>query len=207
MSFDVDVEHCFGEHCIRCAFKSEARLVALVAPSGAGKTTVLNAIAGLFAPDHGRIAVSGDVLFDSATGTNLPPERRHIGYVFQDARLFPHMNVRANLVYGSRFFGRNTDMVSFDHIVDLLDIAHLLDRSTTKLSGGEVRRVAIGRALISCPRALLLDEPLSSIDPARQEKIVLLIERVRDVVGIPILLVTHSAQEVSRLADEVFAIS
>ena len=202
MFFEVDCTVQPGERPIRTSFASDARLTALVGPSGAGKTSVLNAIAGTLRPASGRILAAGEVLFDSATGVNLPPEMRGAGYVFQDARLFPHRRVLANLTYGEKL-ARRAGWIGRDEIVDLLGIGHLLDRWPATLSGGEVRRVAIGRALLSAPRFLLLDEPLSSLDAENAERLAALIERIRDEIAVPILLVSHSSAEVERLAGQV----
>lgn len=203
MSFEVAIRHRVGERAIDLAFASDARLTALVGPSGAGKTTVLNCIAGLIRPEAGRVAIGDVVLFDSATGVDLPPERRRAGYVFQDARLFPHMRVDANLRYGERLTPTEQRWIRHDEVVALLDIADLLGRWPATLSGGEVRRVAIGRALLAAPRFLLLDEPFASLDPARAEALMGLVERVRDTLEIPILLVSHDRAEVERLAGRV----
>lgn len=188
----------------RVRLHDDARVVALTGHSGAGKTTVLNAIAGLVKPVEGRIEIDQRVLFDSATGIDLPAHERNVGYVFQDARLFPHMDVRRNLLYGA---GRNTvDVVSefsFDDIVQLLGIGALLQRRPANLSGGEAQRVAIGRALLSRPRLLLLDEPLSSLDRARREELIPYLQRVRDEIRLPMVYVSHSLDEVRRLTDAV----
>lgn len=206
MSFDVSLRHRVGERTISVAFSSEARLTALVGPSGAGKTTVLNCIAGLIRPDRGRIAVGGTVLFDSPAGTDLAPERRRAGYVFQDGRLFPHLRVAANLAYGERLAPAGERWITRDEVTELLGIGHLLRRWPGTLSGGEARRVAIGRALLSAPRFLLLDEPFASLDPARGEGLMQLVERIRDELAIPILLVSHDRGEVERLAGRVVTI-
>ncbi|GGD58327.1 ATP-binding cassette domain-containing protein [Erythrobacter arachoides] len=202
MSFDLDCVVRPGAAPIIARFASEARLTALVGPSGVGKTSVLNAIAGILAPVEGRIAVAGQVLFDSEAGVNLPPEARGAGYVFQDARLFPHQRVHANLVYGERL-ARNAGWIGRDEVIELLGVGHLLDRWPATLSGGEARRVAIGRALLAAPRFLLLDEPLSSLDAEKAERLAALIERIRDEIAVPILLVSHAAEEVERLAGQV----
>jgi molybdate transport system ATP-binding protein len=203
MSFDVALRHRIGERSIELAFVSEARLTALVGPSGAGKTTVLNCIAGLVAPDAGRIAVDETVLFDAGRGIDLPPERRRAGYVFQDARLFPHLRVEANLAYGERLAPAGARWIGRDEVVAFLGIGQLLRRWPATLSGGEVRRVAIGRALLSAPRFLLLDEPFASLDPERGQTLMALVERIRDELQIPILLVSHDRGEVERLAGRV----
>lgn len=203
MSFDVDLQHRLGERAIELQFASAARLTALVGPSGAGKTTVLNCIAGLVRPNSGRIAVAEAVLLDSARGIDLAPEARRAGYVFQDGRLFPHLRVAANLAYGERIAPARERWISRDEVIALLGIGHLLQRLPATLSGGEARRVAIGRALLAAPRFLLLDEPFASLDPARAEEILRLVERIRDELAIPILLVSHDRHEVERLAGEV----
>ncbi|NLB58674.1 MAG: ATP-binding cassette domain-containing protein [Gammaproteobacteria bacterium] len=183
--------------------EEEARVVALVGPSGAGKTSVLNAIAGLVAPRSGRIEVDGRTLFDSARGINLPAHRRRVGYVFQDARLFPHMDVRRNLHYGRHGGGDGTRRFDLDAVVELLGIGALLDRRTANLSGGEAQRVAIGRALLSQPEILLFDEPLSALDEARREELIPWLLRVRDEIRLPMLYVSHRAEEVRRLASAI----
>lgn len=180
---------------------TSGRALALVGPSGGGKTTLLNMVAGLVTPDTGRIAIGGAVLFDSATNVNVAPQARRIGYVFQEPRLFPHYSVRGNLLYGARAAGDS--LVDFDELVDWLGIRPLLDRKPAKLSGGEQQRVAIGRALLSRPRALLLDEPLSSLDEARREDLLKLIAGLRDRLAIPLILVSHRREEVERLALDV----
>ena len=203
MSFEVFVDHSIGERRIALGFASDAPLTALVGPSGAGKTTVLNCVAGLMRPDRGRIAVAGTTLFDSAAGVNLPPERRRAGYVFQDARLFPHLKVETNLRFGERLAPAEQRWIGHDEVVAFLGIDHLLSRWPATLSGGEVRRVAIGRALLAAPRFLLLDEPFASLDPARAETLMALVERICDELKVPILLVSHDRAEVTRLAGRV----
>jgi molybdate transport system ATP-binding protein len=200
MSFDVDVSRRLGDSEIGCRFEVPDGLTVLFGPSGVGKTSVLNMIAGLLQPDTGHVRVAGETLFDAASGTDLPPERRGAGYVFQEPRLFPHLRVRANLLYGAASDERLAETVA------LLDIAVLLDRWPRSLSGGEARRVAIGRALLAEPRFLLLDEPLSSLDRARREEIMGLIERLRDNVGLPILMVTHDAAEAERLGTRIVSL-
>lgn len=203
MSFEVRLRHRIGGRDIMLDFVSDARLSALVGPSGTGKTTVLNCIAGLVRPAAGRIAVDGRVLFDAADRIDLPPEKRRAGYVFQDARLFPHREVAANLAYGERFAPSADRWTTRAEIAEFLGITHLLDRWPATLSGGETRRVAIGRALLAAPRFLLLDEPLASLDRERAEGIQALIERIRDELALPILLVSHDRAEVDRLAGRV----
>jgi len=201
MSFDVTVEKRLGEAEIAVSFRSDAGLTALFGPSGSGKSSILNMIAGLLTPDSGRVVVGGELLFGN--GVDLRPEARHAGYVFQDARLFPHLKVRANLLYGAR---RGVSRIGLDEVVDLFGLDHLLGRWPRTLSGGEAQRVAIGRALLSNPRFLLLDEPLASLDQARADEIMRMIERVRDELKLPILYVSHNPAEVERLAACVVSV-
>lgn len=203
---DVLLEH--GAFRRRVHLREDARIVALTGHSGAGKTSVLNAIAGLSTPAHGRIEIGRRVLFDSQAGIHVPAHRRDVGYVFQDARLFPHMRVRDNLRYGSRRAAMPDAVTamprfSFDDVVALLGIAPLLQRRPANLSGGEAQRVAIGRALLSQPRLLLLDEPLSSLDRARREELIPYLQRLRDETPLPMVYVSHSIDEVRRLTATV----
>lgn len=197
MSFEIDVTLRRGDAVVGVAFAAQERAVALVGPSGAGKTSVLDMVAGLLRPDRGHVRVNGRTLVDREAGANIPPHRRRAGYVFQDARLFAHLSVRRNLLYGAVSGAR------LQPIAESLDIAHLLDRWPRALSGGEVRRVAIGRALLSDPDFLLLDEPLSSLDATRRAEAMRLIERVRDETALPLLLVTHDEAEAERLCERV----
>ena len=180
----------------------ESGITALFGRSGMGKTSVINALAGLLRPDRGRIVVGGTTLFDSERRINLPPEKRRLGYVFQEARLFPHYSVRGNLLYGAKSDGaRDRAGPSFDAVVDLLGIEMLLARRPADLSGGEKQRVAIGRALLANPRLLLMDEPLASLDGPRKNEIMPFIERMRDELKLPIFYVSHEMEEIIRLAD------
>ncbi|MEE2861345.1 MAG: molybdenum ABC transporter ATP-binding protein [Pseudomonadota bacterium] len=201
MSLSVSISHSLGAFRLDVAFQAPPGVTALFGPSGAGKTTVVNAVAGLLTPEAGRIEVDGTVLLDRRTGIDLPPHRRRAGYVFQDARLFPHLSVRQNLLYG-RWFGRG-DGAGLAEIVELLGLGALLSRRPAALSGGEAQRVALGRALLSRPRLLLMDEPMAALDQARRAEILPWFERLRDVTRIPILYVSHSAEEVARLATTV----
>jgi len=200
MSFEIRVRKRRGDLALAVEVATEAPIAALFAPSGTGKTTLLDMVAGLVRPDGGRIVVGGETLFDADAGVDLPPEGRRLGYVFQDRRLFPHLRVRDNLRYGA---GRRGP-VAFDQAVELLGLGALLDRWPATLSGGEAQRVAIGRALLSAPRALLLDEPLSHLDRARREEIMAAIERLRHETGLPMLYVTHDASEIERLGADRF---
>lgn len=203
MSFDVDIAKRIGDAGIACRIEPRPGLTVLFGPSGAGKTSVLNMIAGLIEPDRGHVRVNGETLFDAEIAVNEPPERRRAGYVFQEPRLFPHMRVRENLLYGWR---RGRGSADVDETIALLGIARLLDRWPRTLSGGEARRVAIGRALLADPAFLLLDEPLSSLDHARREEIMALLERLRDTVRLPILMVTHDREEADRLGSRIVRI-
>jgi molybdate transport system ATP-binding protein len=196
MSFEIDIEKRLGDTQVSLTLEAGEGATVLFGPSGVGKSSVLNMVAGLLRPDRGRIAVDGETLFGN--GINVPPERRKAGYVFQEARLFPHMRVRANLLYGVRDKAER-----FEDIIGFLGIGHLLDRWPRTLSGGEAQRVAIGRALLSQPRFLLLDEPLSSLDRARREEVMLAIEHIRDVMRLPILMVTHDPEEAERIGNRV----
>ncbi len=196
----VDVGRRFGDFRLKVRFTAEGGLTALFGRSGAGKTSLVNLLAGLERPEQGRISVDGHVLFDADAGIDVPPERRRLGYVFQEGRLFPHMSVRGNLAYGRR--GRD-----FEHVVDLLDLRRLLDRRPGTLSGGEKQRVAIGRALLAGPRLLLMDEPLASVDAARKDEILSYIERLRDEVKLPIVYVSHVMDDIIRLADTMVILS
>ena len=200
MSFDIRIEKQLGEATVGLDLTAGEGLTVLFGPSGIGKTSVLNMVAGLLRPDRGRIAVGGDTLFDSAAGVDIPPERRRAGYVFQEPRLFPHRRVRSNLLYGAR------DDAGLAPTVAMLGIGHLLDRWPRTLSGGEARRVAIGRALLSNPAFLLLDEPLSSLDRARRGEIMAAIVRVRDEAGLPILMVTHDPEEAEQLGTRIIRV-
>lgn len=203
MSFDIDVSLRRAGRTIAVRVEGGAGITALFGPSGVGKTSVLDMVAGLIRPDAGRIAVAGEVLFDRAQGISLPPERRRCGYVFQDLRLFPHRCVRDNLLFGWRLAAPEARWMTPDHAIGFLGIAHLLDRMPDSLSGGEAQRVAIGRALLSGPRFLAMDEPLSSLDHARREEILQVIERIRDELNLPILYVSHDPAEIARLAARV----
>jgi len=206
MAFEVRAGRRLGERIIAADFTSEGGLTALFGPSGAGKTSLLNMVAGLLRPDAGRIAVGGVVLFDAAVGVDLPARRRRAGYVFQDGRLFPHRRVRDNLLYGWKLARPEDRWMDLEEATRFLGIAHLLDRWPRTLSGGEAQRVAIGRALLSGPRFLLMDEPLASLDRARREEIMEVIARLRDELDLPILYVSHDRDEVARLATQVVPI-
>jgi molybdate transport system ATP-binding protein len=196
---DLDIELTQGSFHLAATVRIDARAAALFGPSGAGKTTILDAIAGLRAPSRGSIVVNGRVLFSSAARVDVPPHHRHVGYVPQDVALFPHMLVRGNLLYG-RHPGVSPDL---SRVVGMLEIEGLLDRRVTDLSGGERQRVALGRALMSGPSLLLLDEPLAAVDVPLRRRILPYLQRVRDELTVPIIYVSHDREEVEELADVV----
>ena len=203
MTLSVDIRHRLGSFALETSFTSDGGVTALFGRSGSGKTSIIRIIAGLIRPDHGRVSLDDSILADTDRQVFVPRHRRRFGYVFQEARLFPHLSVRQNLNYGRWFAPRNERSESFDGVVDLLGIAALLDRRPAKLSGGEKQRVAIGRALLSSPRLLLMDEPLAALDEARKAEILPYLERLRDETQIPIIYVSHSIAEVARLANRV----
>lgn len=207
MTLDVDIRHRQGAFTLRAKFHSGGRLTALFGRSGAGKTTLVNAIGGLVRPSKGRIAVNGRVLLDTERQIDVPVHRRRIGYVFQEGRLFPHLTARQNLLFGRWFTPRRERDADFENVVSLLGIGHLLARRPATLSGGEKQRVAIGRALLADPLLLLMDEPLASLDETRKAEIYPYIERLRDEGRVPIVLVSHSVAEIARLATSVVVLS
>jgi len=199
----VQTEKQLGEFAVNVSFTSDTAATALFGPSGAGKTSVINMIAGLLKPERGRIVLGDEVLFDSVTGINVPTWRRRVGYVFQEGRLFPHFSVKRNLDYGRWVSGHASNPRQLSHVIDLLNVGHLLDRRPGKLSGGERQRVAVGRALLMQPRLLLLDEPLASLDTARKHDILPYLERLRDEARVPLIYVSHNAAEIKRIASRV----
>jgi molybdate transport system ATP-binding protein len=202
----VDVEKQLGKFSLQAKFETASGVTALFGSSGAGKTSIANMVAGLITPDRGRIVLDDMVLFDSASSIDVPPHKRRIGYVFQEGRLFPHLTVRANLAYGRAMNGLTRDEAEEKHVIDLLDIGHLLDRRPGKLSGGERQRVAVGRALLMQPRLLVLDEPLASLDRARKLEILPYLVRLRDEAKVPMIYVSHQAGEIVKLASHVVRI-
>lgn len=206
MSLSIDVALARPGFALAVAFDSPGGVTALFGRSGAGKSTIAGLLAGLVRPDRGRILVGDEVLVDTAAGIFVPPHRRRIGSVFQDGRLFPHLTVRQNLLYGAWFQGRRASGQPLTDLVDLLGIGPLLDRRPATLSGGEKQRVAIGRALLMGPRLLVLDEPLAALDQARKDEILPYLERLRDETRLPMVYVSHSRDEVVRLADQLVMI-
>jgi molybdate transport system ATP-binding protein len=206
MTLTVDIERRLGKFRLKVAFEAGTGITALFGRSGSGKTSVVNAIAGLLRPDRGRIVVGGEPVFDSGAAIDVPTPRRRIGYVFQEGRLFPHFSVGQNLRYAG-LFARGAPASQFAHVVELLGLRELLERRPGNLSGGEKQRVAIGRALLSSPSLLLLDEPLASLDTHRKSEVLQYVELLRDEIRIPVVYVSHSVEEVVRLADTVVLLS
>jgi molybdate transport system ATP-binding protein len=202
MTLSVSLRHQFEDFRLAVDFEAPPGVTALFGRSGAGKSTLVNAVAGLLNPDEGRIVLQGQVMLDTASGVRVPAHRRRLGYVFQDGRLFPHLSVRQNLLYG-RWFAPKGPGAGFERIVDLLGIGPLLNRRPGGLSGGEKQRVAIGRAILANPRLLLMDEPLAALDEPRKAEILPYLERLRDELGLPILYVSHAMAEIARLATTV----
>ena len=203
MTLEVDIYRQLGSFTLEACFKTNSGLTALFGPSGAGKTALVNIISGLLRPDRGKVVVNGKVLVDTAQSVFIPTYHRRIGYIFQEPRLFPHLTVRQNLLYGRWFTPAGARREDFDHIIELLGIDGLLDRGPALLSGGEKQRVAIGRALLASPHLLLMDEPLAALDDARKLEIFPYIERLRDENRVPIVYVSHSVSEVARLATAI----
>src|SRR6201992_1814146 len=199
----LDVQKQLGQFSLQAAFESQGRVTGLFGASGAGKTSLVNMIAGLLRPDRGTIAIDGETLDDTEKGIHVPVYRRRIGYVFQDARLFPHLDVQQNLDYGRRMNHLANDDAQRQRVTELLDIGHLLDRRPGKLSGGERQRVALGRALLSKPRLLLLDEPLGSLDEGRKVEILPYLVPLRDEANVPIVFVSNAAAELRQLATQI----
>ncbi|AJE47357.1 molybdate transport system ATP-binding protein [Celeribacter indicus] len=203
---EVALHHDFPGFTLDARFEAPPGLTVLFGRSGSGKTTIVNAVAGLLMPDRGRIAAGDWTLLDTAAGLRLKPHRRRLGYIFQEGRLFPHLTVRQNLRYGAWFAPKDAPREEMGRVVEMLGIGALLDRRPGALSGGEKQRVAIGRALLSAPKIILADEPLAALDEARKAEILPYFERLRDEVNVPILFVSHSASEVARLATTVVAL-
>ncbi|WP_165216946.1 molybdenum ABC transporter ATP-binding protein [Affinirhizobium pseudoryzae] len=207
MTLSVKIRHRQGDFSLDVTFAAEGGVTALFGASGSGKTSILRILGGLTRPHDGKIELDGDMLLDTERRLFIPAHRRRFGYVFQEPRLFPHLSVRQNLTYGRWFARRAGPSADLDRILEMLGISHLLERRPATLSGGEKQRVSIGRALLSSPRLLLMDEPLSALDEARKAEILPYLERLRDELDLPILYVSHSVPEVARLADRVVVLA
>lgn len=205
--FEIDALVSRGDFTVEAKFKVANGITALFGPSGAGKTTILSMIAGVVKPTKGRIVSDARVLFDSASNTNVAPEQRRVGYVFQDRRLFPHMSVERNLLYGYGLLDASQQTQSPSDVIALLELTDFLHRKPETLSGGEQQRVAIGRALLMSPQLLLMDEPLASLDAKRKAEILPYLERLRDSVQLPILYVSHDEREVARLTKRTILVA
>lgn len=208
MGLVVDVRHPIGRITLQATLSLDNGLTALLGPSGAGKTSLLNVVAGLLRPRRGLVRLDDELVADTEKAVWVPPHRRRIGYMFQDSRLFPHLTVRQNLAFG-RWFSRHdvATPVTFDEIAGLLDLSPLLGRHPARLSGGERRRVALGRALLSNPRLLLLDEPLGSLDAARRQEILPYLDRLIAELRLPMIYVTHEPSEVAGRATRTIVMT
>ncbi|MGX9727631.1 MAG: molybdenum ABC transporter ATP-binding protein [Candidatus Electronema sp. VV] len=207
MLLEVNVEKHFGEFSVRAAFTLSSEQCGVFGPSGSGKSTLMHMLAGLLEPDSGSIRLNGQTLFDQARKINLPPEKRHVGVVFQHACLFPHLSVRKNLLYGLSRLPRQQRTVDVDQLIRVLRIEELLDRSVTRLSGGERQRVALGRTVLACPQLILLDEPLSGLDGQLKYQIIPYLRQVFAEFSIPMLFISHDLQELRLMTDEVLVMS
>ena len=207
MTLDVDIVEPFDDFTLKVKFSASAGLIALLGPSGSGKTTTLNVLAGIRRPEYARVLFDNDVIVDTDRGVWIAAHKRRVGYVFQDSRLFPHLTVRHNLRFG-RWFNRKfaSNGISEAHLVELLGLGPLLRRTPPTLSGGERRRVALGRALLANPRLLLLDEPMGSLDHARRQEILPYLDRLLTEVKLPMIYVTHEAAEVQGRASRVITL-
>lgn len=207
MTLDVQLQHRLGSFALDVRFQAPAGITVLFGESGAGKSSVINAVAGLLRPDSGRIELNGRLLLNTASGFSLPVRQRRIGYVFQDDRLFPHLTVKQNILYGRRFARRDAPTVELERVIHMLGIEGLLARRPAGLSGGEKQRITIARALLCGPEIILADEPLAALDEARKAEILPYFERLRDELQIPLLYVSHSLAEVARLATTVVTLT
>ena len=204
---NIKISKSFKDININFELTTNASAIGLKGASGAGKTTILNIIAGLIQPDYGFIKLNNTVFFDSDSNINIAPHKRDIGYIFQESRLFPHLNVEANLLYSQRIKKLEKDKIETNRVVNMLGISHLLYRAVQDLSGGEKQRVAIGRALLSRPKLLLLDEPMSSLDGKRKTEILPYLLRLKAESNIPIIYVSHIESELEQFADTLVEVN
>ncbi len=204
---ELDIQLAHGRFTLDVQACLQGPAIGVLGPSGCGKTTLLHCLAGLAAPDSGRIVMDGEVLFDRTAGVNIPVHRRGVGIVFQDARLFPHYTVRGNLQYAVKLARSAAAAPGLEYVARLLEIEHLLERSVTNLSGGERQRVAIGRAILARPRLLLLDEPLSGVDNELKQEILPFLHRIRDVMDSPMVFVSHDQADLRTMCDELLVMN
>ena len=203
MKLDVAFRKNYGGFRLDVAFALTEKRCGIFGPSGSGKSTLMHLLAGLLEPDEGRIELAGETLFDSARGINVPPEKRRIGVVFQHAHLFPHMNVRRNLLYGWKRTPEPERRIDPEALIRVLQLVHLLERGVNSLSGGERQRVALGRTVLACPRLILMDEPLSGLDEELKYQIIPYLKKVFSEFAVPLLFISHSLHEMRLMADEV----
>lgn len=203
MNLRVSVEKNFQEFKLNTDFTATAKRTGVFGPSGSGKSTLMHLLAGLLKPEKGLIELNGETLFDSEKRIAVPPEKRRIGVVFQHAHLFPHMNVRRNLMYGYKRIPSSERIISPDSLIDVLSLSHLLDRNVNRLSGGERQRVALGRTILACPRLILMDEPLTGLDETLKYQIIPYLKRVFEEFDIPLIFISHSLREMRLMTDQV----
>lgn len=201
---DCDIQLKLGKFSLDKQFKSEEKVIGLFGPSGCGKTSILSVIAGLTRPTFGYIKINNQTWYSHKDQINLSPQKRGVGFVFQDAQLFPHMSVKSNLLFGYKRMHPEKRKFNQDYIIELLKLNHLIDRMPSKLSGGEKQRVALGRALLYSPQLLLLDEPLSALDAAHKAEIIPFFQKIKDEIDIPMLYVSHDIEEMTQLTQEIW---
>ncbi|GAA5560451.1 ATP-binding cassette domain-containing protein [Acinetobacter seifertii] len=204
MLIDCHFKLHMGQFHIEPSFQSDAAVIGLFGPSGSGKTSILHAIAGLSTPRSGLIKIQDQTWFDSDQKINMSTQKRHVGLVFQDAQLFPHKTVKQNLLFGFKYLSQQERHFEADYIIELLKLGHLLQRMPIKLSGGEKQRVALGRALLYSPKLLLLDEPLSALDANHKAEIIPFFQKVKEVIKIPMIYVSHDIQEIKQLTETMW---
>lgn len=203
---DIHIRFARGDFVVSVQQKIESSVTGLFGPSGSGKSTLLGLLGGFIKPDSGHIILDGSCLFDSAKRVNLAPHMRSIGTLFQDGRLFPHLSIKKNLTYGLNLIAEENRVIQFDAIVEMLELSDFLARRPHELSGGEIQRVALGRALLTSPKLLLLDEPLSSLDMRLRQQILPFLKLIKDEIKIPMIYVSHDMSEIEYLADKIMRI-
>jgi molybdate transport system ATP-binding protein len=203
---DIHIRFARGDFVVSVQQKIESSVTGLFGPSGSGKSTLLGLLGGFIKPDSGHIILDGSCLFDSAKRVNLAPHMRSIGTLFQDGRLFPHLSIKKNLTYGLNLIAEENRVIQFDAIVEMLELSDFLARRPHELSGGEIQRVALGRALLTSPKLLLLDEPLSSLDMRLRQQILPFLKLIKDEIKIPMIYVSHDMSEIKYLTDKIMRI-